>query len=188
MHPITVGAAGHGLVGAGSVIGLCPRSLGYALTAWALHSWCTIGDFIGIFHGKIGEFIGNNYMNSSIFHSKQVLCTLLITLGAKIVWVHTFFVHFCLWIHIIFCMNSFFVWIHIFMTSHTHLCKNLIYSKTKTKNRAGDSNHDPNTFYQTLPTTTPSSPYLAAIFCIISLYYIIIWFSRARKWCRQELK
>jgi hypothetical protein len=33
---LTVGAAGRGRVGAGSVLGLCPRGLRNTLTAWAL--------------------------------------------------------------------------------------------------------------------------------------------------------
>jgi hypothetical protein len=183
MHPITVGAAGHGLVGAGSVIGLCPRSLGYALTAWTLPSWCTIGDFIGIFHGKY-RWIYREQLYEFIYFSQQT--------GAMHPPDH-FWCKNCV-ISYIFCaflsMNSYnFLYGFIFLWLHTLICVRISYiQKQKQKNRAGDSNHDPNTFYQTLPTTTPSSPYLAAIFCIISLYYIIIWFSRARKWCRRELK
>jgi hypothetical protein len=33
MHPNTIGAAGHGLVGAGCVLGIRPRGLRYALAA-----------------------------------------------------------------------------------------------------------------------------------------------------------
>jgi hypothetical protein len=34
---LTVGAARHGLVGAGGVLGLCPRGSHYALAAFILH-------------------------------------------------------------------------------------------------------------------------------------------------------
>jgi hypothetical protein len=39
---LTVGAAGHGLVGAGGVLGLCPRGLCYVLTARASPSWLAL--------------------------------------------------------------------------------------------------------------------------------------------------